>query len=135
MANIAAAPFGLTDLTFKVGADNYETSISAVEFVPTVPTFSWAGATPGAVYNFSGAPSWVINVTAIQDWTTTNSLSQYLLANVNKVVTADFAPVKGGKVFRANITLVPGNIGGAANTVPTLTVSFQVQGQPTIVTA
>jgi len=135
MAVVPLTPFGLTDVTLKVGADNFEATVNAVEFVPTTPTFNFTGLTPGAVYNFSGAPAWVANVGGAQDWTTATSLSNYLLANAGKSVVMDFAPIKGGKVFRATVTLVPTNIGGTVNTVPVFSVSFQVQGQPTIVTA
>ncbi|MET4053587.1 hypothetical protein ABID81_002965 [Frigoribacterium sp. PvP054] len=134
MAVVAVTPFALTDATVKVAADNFEAAISAVEFVPTVPTFNFAGLTPASVFNFAGSPSWVVNLSGAQDWATATSLSNYLLANAGKTVVMDFAPIKGGKIFRASVTLVPTNIGGAVNSVPVFSVTFQVQGQPTIVT-
>ena len=135
MANVAITPFALTDATIKVAADNYEAALSNIEFVPTVPTFNFTGLTPGAVYNFAGSPSWVVNLSGAQDWATATSLSNYLLTNSGKTVEMQFAPIKGGKTFKANVTLVPTNIGGTVNSVPVFSVTFQVQGQPTIVTA
>lgn len=134
MANITGNPFAFTDGTLKVGADNFETAISSVELVPTVPTFSFAGIAQGSTFNFSGQASWVANITAAQDWATSTSLANYLFANQGKSVIMDFAPIKNGTTFRATVTLVPATIGGAANTVPTFTVALQVQGQPVKVT-
>lgn len=130
MADIAVTPFALTDATVKVAADNFAAAISAVEFVPTVPTFSFAGLTPASVFNFAGASSWVVNLSGAQDWATATSISNYLLTNQGKTVTMQFAPIKGGKAFEAQVTLVPTNIGGTVNTVPVFAVTLQVQGQP-----
>jgi len=135
MANIAVAPFALTDATVKVAADNYEAAVSAIEFVPTVPTFNFTGLTPASVFNFAGAPSWVVNLSGAQDWATATSLSNYLLTNAGKTVEMQFAPIKGGKTYKANVTIVPTNIGGTVNSVPVFSVTLQVQGQPTLVTA
>ncbi|ROS57201.1 hypothetical protein [Frigoribacterium sp. PhB118] len=135
MADIAVTPFALTDATVKVAADNFAAAISAVEFVPTVPTFNFTGLTPSAVFNFSGAPAWVVNLSGAQDWATATSISNYLLANQGKTVEMQFAPIKGGKAFKANVTIVPTNIGGTVNTVPVFAVTLQVQGQPTPIAA
>jgi hypothetical protein len=134
MALITAAPFPLTDATLKVAANNYETSVSSVEFVPTVPSFSWKGMTPTAVFSFPGSASWVCNVSAIQDWETVDSLSSYLLDHAGETVEMDFYPQNGGQGFRATVTLVPGSIGGAIDTVPIISVSLQVQGTPERIT-
>ena len=135
MANIAVAPFALTDATVKVAADNYEAAVSAIEFVPTVPTFNFVGLTPASVFNFAGAPAWVVNLSGAQDWATATSLSNYLLANAGKTVEMQFAPIKGGKTYKANVTIVPTSIGGTVNSVPVFSVTLQVQGQPALVTA
>lgn len=135
MATIALTPFGLTDAVVKVAADNYEAAISAIEFVPTVPTFNFTGLTPASVYNFAGSPAWVVNLSGAQDWATATSLSNYLLANAGKTVKMQFAPIKGGKAFEANVTLVPTTIGGTVNTVPVFSVTLQVQGQPAPIAA
>lgn len=134
MALIAAAPFALTNATLKVDANNYETSVSSVEFVPTVPSFGWKGLTPAAVFNFPGSATWVANIAGIQDWATTDSLSSFLLENAGETVDMDFYPSAGGPGFRATVTLVPGAIGGAVDTVPVISVSLQVQGEPTRIT-
>jgi hypothetical protein len=133
MANIAVQPFALTDATVKVAADNYEAAISAIEFVPTTPTFNFTGMTPAAVFNFAGVAAWVVNLSGAQDWATATSLSNYLLANAGKTVEMQFAPIKGGKTYKATVTLVPTSIGGSVNTVPVFSVTLQVQGQPTLV--
>jgi hypothetical protein len=134
MALIAAAPFALTNATLKVAANNYETSVSSVEFVPTVNTFQWKGLTPASVHSFPGSATWVANISGIQDWETTDSLSKFLFDNAGDVVVMDFYPIAGGEGFRATVTLVPGNIGGAVDTVPVISVTLQVQGAPAYIT-
>lgn len=135
MADIAVTPFALTDAVVKVAADNYQAAISAIEFVPTVATFSFAGLTPSAQFNFAGSPSWVVNLSGAQDWATATSLSNYLLTNAGKNVEMQFAPIKGGKAYKATVTIVPTNIGGSVNTVPVFSVTLQVQGQPVQIAA
>jgi hypothetical protein len=134
MALIAVQPFALTNATVKVGTSNFETSVSQVEFVPTVPTFGFKGLTPNSAVNFPGSASWVVNLTAAQDWDTTGSLANYLLASAGTTVVMDFVPKVGGKTFRASVTLQPGTIGGSVDTVPTFSVTLQVVGAPSIVT-
>jgi hypothetical protein len=135
MATIAVQPFALTDAVVKVAADNYEAAVSAIEFVPNVATFSFAGLTPAAQFNFAGSPSWVVNLSGAQDWATATSLSNYLLANAGKNVEMQFAPIKGGKAYKATVTIVPTTIGGSVNTVPVFSVTLQVQGQPVSIAA
>lgn len=130
MANIAASPFVLKDAVLKVGADNYEASVSQVEFTPSTSTTTWAGLTPSAVFSAVGSSTWVVTFSGAQDWDDINSLSNYLLDNEGDTVVIDFHPVNGGAGFRATVTLVAPAIGGTVNGVPVFTVSLPVQGKP-----
>lgn len=132
MATIALEPVVLTDCEFLVEADDYTGHVSRVEFVPTVPTFSWKGLTPTAVFNKAGASTWVANVDGAQDWKTPKSLSRYLLAHEGESKVVKFKPKKGAGLpaFTATLTIVPGPIGGAVDTVGVFTVSMPCSGKP-----
>jgi hypothetical protein len=135
MANIAAAPFVLKNAILKIDADNYEASVSQVEFTPTNPTATWQGMTPASAFNSVGASTWVCAFSGAQDWDNEDSLSNYLLVNEGENVAVTFHPVAGGPGFAATVTLVAPSIGGTVNGVPVFTVSLPVQGKPARVAA
>ena len=135
MAQIGIAPIVLKDCTLKIGADNYETNVSSVEFVPTASSVTWKGLTPTAQFTSVGGATWVANLAYAQDWDTPNSLSQYLYDNEGASIVADFAPRNGGPGFRATLVITPGSIGGAVDTVAVATASLGVQGKPARITA
>ncbi|MCS5513996.1 hypothetical protein NY537_14730 [Curtobacterium flaccumfaciens pv. betae] len=130
MAAIAVAPFMMSDATFKVAADNYETSVSSVEFAPTSGQATWKGLTPDAVFTFAQSPTWVCNVGYAQDWENEDSLSRYLFDHSGETISVAFAPVKGGATIYADVIVVPGSIGGAVDAVAASTVALGVVGKP-----
>lgn len=137
MAVIATNPVILNDVQFLVVADNYESSVSAVEFTPATSTVTWKGMTPSAVFSFSPTATWTCTLTFAQDWTTTNSLSQYLLANEGTEKVVKFFPKAGAaaKGFQATVIITPGSIGGSIDSVAVATVTLAVKGKPTSVTS
>lgn len=134
MASIAIQPIVLNDITLSVAADNYESSVSRVELVPTTPTVAWKGMSPAANINLAGVPTWVANIDYAQDHATASSFSQYLQANAGTVKTMKFAPKKGATgstpTFTVDVLIVAGPIGGALDTVAVGSVSLPVNGQP-----
>ena len=130
MAKIGIAPIVLKDALLKIGADNYEANVSAVEFVPSASSVPWKGLTPTASFTDMGSATWVCNLTFAQDWETTNSLSQYLLDHEGEQVEVEFRPVSGGAGFAATLVLTPGSIGGSVDSVAVSSVSLGVQGKP-----
>lgn len=132
MALITVAPFLLKDSKFKVGADQYEAHVSAVEFTPSTNTTTWKGLTPTAVFTFSNSATWSVTLTYAQDWTTPNSLSQYLFDNACRDVAAEFIPsATSTKIIRATLSIAPGSIGGKVDSVAEATVTLGVVGVPT----
>lgn len=133
MAVIAVAPIVLKDCALLIGADNYEAHVSGVKFVPAVTAVAWKGLTPTSVFSDASAPVWSCVLSYAQDWKTTNSLSQYLLANAGTQKVAVFKPqgiTSGNPIFTATIIIVPGEIGGDVDTVPVSTVTMGVVGVP-----
>jgi len=139
MATIATAPIILKDTVFAVAADRYEAAVSTVEFVPSSSIVSWKGLTPSAVFTDVTSATWTCNLTYAQDWSTTNSLSQYLFANEGKSVVVKFIPKSAATgtvpTFTATVYIVPGTIGGAVDGFATASVTLAVSGKPTLTTA
>lgn len=133
MATINSAPFVLKDSVLTVDADDYEAHVSSVTFTPATSTVTWQGITPSASFTDTTSPSWTCALAYAQDWTTPNSLSQYLLDNVGERVTMVFQPqgaMTGDPMFTATVIVAPGPIGGAVNTVQVGTVTLGVVGTP-----
>ncbi|MBS1674611.1 MAG: hypothetical protein JSS74_11685 [Actinobacteria bacterium] len=137
MAKITVKPFVLRDcvLNIKDGATDvgdFEASVSKVEFTPNVAIQTWKGLTPTSVTQDVAAPEWSCAMDYAQDWETATSLSNYLLANVGKKVTAKFTPKAGGKSATATVTILPGSIGGGVGAFATGSVSLPCDGQPAL---
>lgn len=130
MALIAVSPFVLRDITLAIASSNYETSVSAAEFVPSSSVVTFKGLKAGSTVNLPTEATWVANLTYAQDWTNEDSLSNYLLDNAGETVVAVFAPKAGGPSFSAQVTIVPGSIGGAGDAIATASVSLTVNGEP-----
>ncbi len=134
MATPAVQPIILTDIVLTVEADNYEAHVSRVEFVPTTSIVKWKGLTPSSVFQFPTSSDWALNLDYAQDWSTEDSLSQYLFDNegTSKVVT--FKPKKPATgtapTWTATVFITPGAIGGAIDTVAAASVTLGVQGKP-----
>lgn len=128
MAVIAVQPFVLKNVTLKVDADNYERHVSTVTFTPTSQTVTWQGLVPDAQFEESTTPTWVCTLEFAQDWTTTNSLSEYLFENAGLKKTVIFEPLGATPadmpIFTAELSIVPGPVGGAVNTVQAGSVSM-----------
>ncbi len=126
MGQIAVQPLVLKDALLKIAADNYEKHVSGVTFTPASSQISWAGLTPDAVFTDASAPTWTVTINYVQDWETADSLSQYLFENSGETVVMEFTPKAGtgNKTFTANVTIVPGAIGGDVNAYATTSVTL-----------
>ena len=139
MAVIASAPIILKDSVFKVAADRYEAHVSAVELKPNTSTVTWKGLTPSAVFTGVSSATWTCDLSFVQDWTTTNSLSAYLLANEGKQVVVVFIPQTAATgtvpTFTVTVFVTPGSIGGTVDSVGVSSVTLPVVGKPVLTTA
>ncbi len=118
-------PFIMGNATLTIDSNSYEGEVSAAVFTPTSSIQTWKGLTPAAVYTFPTNATWTLDLTYAQDFTTDDTLASYLLAHEGETV-ADvvFEPVAGGRSFTADITIVPGSIGGTVDAVAEGTVSL-----------
>lgn len=133
MATIAVAPFVLKNALLTIATDNYEKHVSGVLFTPNLSPVTWQGLTPDSAFSDAGSPTWTCQVSYAQDWTTANSLAQYLLANAGTQKVVVFKPqgaTTGTPIFTATLIIAPGPIGGDVNTVQTAQVTMGVVGVP-----
>lgn len=133
MATITSAPYVLKDAVLTIDSDDYEAHVSSVTLTPSTSTVTWQGITPAASFTDTTSPSWTCALAYAQDWTTTDSLAQYLLENAGERKTMVFQPVgatAGDPTFTATVIIAPGPIGGAVNTVQVGTVTLGVVGEP-----
>lgn len=138
MATITPAPFTLANAVLTIGTDNYEKAVSSVAFTPDFSTLQWRGLTPDAAYTDTTNATWTCTVSFAQDWSTTNSLSQYLLTNAGTQKVVVFKPkgvVTGSPIFTATVIIQPGPIGGDGNTLLEGSVTLGVVGAPVKTTA
>ncbi|MCE4024665.1 hypothetical protein LXM50_01620 [Microbacterium sp. Au-Mic1] len=139
MAAIPVQPIFLNDVSVKIGTDTYEASLTTVRFEPTSNIVRWKGMSPASQYAFMSTPVYDGTLTFAQDWTTSNSLSQYLKTNQGKPVTIEFKPKKPATGTAATVTatiiVAPGTIGGDIDTVATATIQVAVVGEPSVTIA
>lgn len=135
MAAINVQPIILNDCLMTVGTDSYEAALSKVQFDPSSSVVRWKGLTPASRHAFGTTADWSCTLEYAQDWSTANSLSQYLMANQGKPIVVKFTPKKGatpGAVITATIIVAPGSIGGSVDAVATASVTVGVQGEPKV---
>lgn len=123
-----AAYFG-TSGKLEIGSDEYTAAVVSVALTPTAPTAQVTDI-GGGVTSLIGANVWKADIGYNQDWTTTDSLSQYLITNHGLTKVFKYTPNAGGKVVTFSALIQAGQIGGANSTVHAATVTLQVNGQP-----
>jgi hypothetical protein len=124
MTQIQPKPLYMKDARLKIGADNYEKTISGCTFVPTSSAATWTGLTPTASYSEQSTPTWVCNIDYVQDWESDDSLARYLYDHAGQQVEASFEPKAGGPAIEATLTVVAGPMGGPGGAFATATVSL-----------
>lgn|GEM_PF-3201879 len=112
-------------------AYEFAEALEELAIIPSTSLQSWVGI-GGVSLTDVEPPSWSVQAKYVQDFETTTSLANYLHAHPGEVVDVAFKPkATGGKIVRAKCVLVPGQIGGAKG-LATSTVTWGVQGTPTI---
>lgn len=131
MAVIANAAYFGTTGKFEIVSDEYTAAVTSCALVPNAPSARTQDI-GGGVTSFIGANQWTAELTYNQDWKTTNSLSQYLITNHGTTKVCKYTPDNGGKVVTFTALIQAGQIGGAAATVHSASVSLQVNGNITL---
>ena len=125
MAQIGVAPKVQKNLRLKVGDDNYELHVSSVDWTPASTQQTWQGGTPEASFTDQSVATWTCNITAIQDFETTDSFVNLCLANAGEAVEVEYTrDAADAFKFTATITLVPPTIGGPVGQYNEATMAF-----------
>lgn len=130
MPQIAVKPIVLRDCLLRVATADYEKHVSGITIDPNTGNVSWTGLDPEAVFNFPTSTTWTGKLDYAQDWETPDSLSLFLFEHQGEQMTFLFEPVKGGLGWEIDVTIAPGSIGGAVNSVATSSVTLGINGQP-----
>lgn len=125
MAIVIPKPTFLTDYTLKIGADNFEKAVNSILITPKVTVIEFKGGTPDATFRKVVTTGCDVAIGFVQDWESASSLSRYLQTNQATDVLAEFVPTRGaGATVKTTITLVPGPVGGNADSAATTTVTM-----------
>lgn len=139
MPVIEVDPLVLKDVTLILGdpvtGPDFKKHVDSVTFTPASAQVTWTGLGSNTHSDVTTA-TWTVALNYVQDWETTDSLSQYLFSNEGQTVQAEFAPRSGsGPSFRAEVIITPGAIGGAVNVYAVTTVTLGCKAKPVLVPA
>ncbi len=125
MSEIAAAPRLVKHVKLTCGTDSFSKHVNNVQFTPSSSLQTWQGGTPDAVFSDQTNPTYVLDLTLVQDWETANSLCNYLLEHEGETAEIEYMPHADGKVsFIADVLLVAPTIGGPVGTYNESTVQM-----------
>lgn len=122
MAEIAVAPAYQVG-TLKLSTNGYTAHAERAVFKPA-PAAMVVRDIGGVDHVIGGKSSWVLEIDLMQDHTTANSLSQFLLANDGSTAAAELV-VTGGAKYAATVVIHAGDAGGKGGDVPKATVSLE----------
>ena len=129
MATLEVQPLVLKDVELIIGADaatgdDFRKHASGVTFTPTSSQQTWTGL-GGNTHTDAAVPTWAVQIDYVQDWDSADSLSRFLFENSGETMEMEFRPRSGsGPSFTANVTIVPGAIGGQVNSYATTSVTL-----------
>lgn len=137
MTLVAVDPLVLKDVDLTIGEgtpDQFQKHVSGVVMTPSYSPITWNGLHPDASFTDPGSGSWACTLRYVQDWETANSLSAYLFNHEGETVPMTFRPRSGtGPTFEADVTIIPGAIGGDVNAYSTAEVTLGMNGRPVLV--
>ena len=125
MPIVEVQPLVLKDVELLIGGvDDFRKHVSGVTFTPSSSQNTWSGLGLNT-HTDSGIPTWTVTLDYVQDWTSVASLSRYLFEHEAELVVMKFTPTDGvGPAFTANVSIVPGAIGGQVNAFATTSVTL-----------
>lgn len=125
----------LREATFHVaggdGGRDFTSTVSHVLFAPN-PVVLRERSLGGDVQNALVDVEWTLALEYPQDWSEASSLSLFLALHGGEQRDVTFTPKTGSRAISANVTLVPGPIGGQADAVLTGIVVMGINGAPVI---
>jgi hypothetical protein len=128
-------PIFLKNYELVIEALDYRKHVDSVALVPQTSTVTWRGG-GNNTHSDTAVQGWQAQIGYMQDWKSANSFSRFLWEHQGETVQAVFNPTAGeGTSWSVDLTIVPGQIGGAvgaaANTTVTLGAGDPVPTFPT----
>ena len=121
-------PYVLKDAVLTIAEDDFTAAISQAVFVPQV-VWSWIDRLASASTPMFERVRWTCTLSYLQDLTD-GSLALYLIEHVAETKEVIFTPVAGGKSLRADVMIVPGQVGGVTNQLATATATMPLLDTP-----
>jgi hypothetical protein len=115
----------MKDCTFEIDGTDYAGELSSVRFAAASSQVEFKGLKKGSKFTESTDPSYTCVVGYAQDFENATSWSNALIDLNGTTAPVTFKPKSAGTVsFTANLTIVPGDIGGDVDTYATSTVTL-----------
>lgn len=105
------SPYSLKNATLAIDVDDYTAAVTQVEFQPSTST-AVVRTIDGVAHKDQSTAEWNCVIGYVQDLAP-GGLLRYLLEHDGEKKTAVFTPVDGGPTVTAELTVSPGNVGGA----------------------
>ena len=136
MATITPTPLYLKDAVLEIDGDDYAPAASTATLNPSVSATTYYGLKPDAQFPETSV-DWALDLSFVQDWDSTTSLSRLLWDNQGTVISAAILKPRSGQgpSFQVDLHIVPGTIGGDTRAFSTSSVTLPVVGSPTLVEA
>ncbi len=122
-------PYVLKNAVLTIAADDFTAAIAQAVFTPQV-SWTWhRGLCDIAGFPVFDSIRWTVTLSYLQDLAD-GSLTMYLLEHVTETKEIIFTPVAGGKSVRADVMIVPGQVGGVTNQLATATATMPLFDEP-----
>ena len=121
-------PYVLKDAVLTIAADDFTAAISQAVFVPQA-VWSWHDSLASTATPIFERVRWTCTLSYLQDLTD-GSLALYLIEHIAETKEIIFTPVAGGKSLRADVMIVPGQVGGVTNQLATATATMPLFDEP-----
>jgi len=131
VAVIGVQPIQMKAATFTVAADDYSSAVSQAVFTPE-SSWWWDDTLCGLPSPAQSSVRWSVTLGFLQDLTTTDSLSLYLIAHAGESRSVTLTPVAGGAAATATVMLLPAEVGGVPGQQMTAQVRLPVIGAPVV---
>jgi hypothetical protein len=119
------SPLFMKDCTFEIEGTDYAGELSSVRFAAASSQVEYKGLKKGSKYTESTDPSYTCVTAYAQDWENATSWSNALIELSGTTQLVTFKPKAAGTVgFTANLSIVPGDIGGEVDAYATSTVTL-----------
>jgi len=119
------SPIFMKDAVFEISGTDYAGEVSSVRFTAASSQVDFKGLKPASKFTESTDPTYTCVVAYGQDFENAQSFANALLDLAGTTVPVTFVPKASGTVqFTANLSIIPGDIGGDVDTYATASVTL-----------